>query len=337
MSAKPRLGVLHVGVANRGKWSLEKCDADSGFAPAALCDVSSAALAEARQLTGLPESACYSDLAKALTHPGVDCVIICTPTKYHAPQLELAVSAGKPVLVEKGMAPDWATAQAMARSVRLAGAVACISQNYRYWGAERTLLRCLCDTASPYYIGPVHFGMYTHLRVRPEPRTLNYPFAAVWDMSCHHFDSLLAWLGPVAALTGQAWRAEWSKYEHPTNTTGHLEFASGARIHYVHIHDAARTALDIQFHGERGAVSLSDNKILFSPRPLEQFASRPMVEVPHEPGEGEKDVLRDFHRYITTGVEPGISVANNLETMAMCEMMARSVTFGRRVLREELT
>jgi hypothetical protein len=36
------------------------------------------------------------------------------------------------------------------------------------------------------------------------------------------------------------------------------------------------------------------------------------------------------------GIEPGISAKNNLETMAACEMMVRSITGGRTVRREEL-
>ena len=55
-----------------------------------------------------------------------------------------------------------------------------------------------------------------------------------------------------------------------------------------------------------------------------------------EPAEGESDLLRDFHRYITEGVEPGISARNNLETMAACEMMVRSITRGLTCRREEL-
>jgi predicted dehydrogenase len=58
--------------------------------------------------------------------------------------------------------------------------------------------------------------------------------------------------------------------------------------------------------------------------------------VPLVEAHGERDVLRDFHAYVVGGVEPGISVQNNLETMAACEMMVRSITEGRTVKRSEL-
>jgi len=48
---------------------------------------------------------------------------------------------------------------------------------------------------------------YLQHRVRPVPVTLTYPFASVWDMSCHHFDNLPCSLGPVAEVTAHAYRA----------------------------------------------------------------------------------------------------------------------------------
>jgi len=36
------------------------------------------------------------------------------------------------------------------------------------------------------------------------------------------------------------------------------------------------------------------------------------------------------------GVEPGVSVRNNLETLAACEMTVRSIERGRTIRREEL-
>ena len=107
-------------------------------------------------------------------------------------------------------------------------------------------------------------------------------------------------------------------------------------MHYVHTHDAARSSLEIQLHGERGALVVRDERVTFNRRPLEQFGTRPVVDVQPEPAHGEAELLRDFYRYVTQGVEPGISARNNLETMAACEMMVRSITHARIVRRAEL-
>lgn len=335
-TGKRLLRVLHVGVANRGRWPLERCNERTGFKPAALCDVSADALAGARKLTGLDEKDCYTDFDRALAEADVDCVIICTPTVLHVPLATKCIAAGKPVLVEKGMAPDWASAQALVRRATEAGAIVAVAQNYRYNSAERAIWRAINDPAYPWHLGAVHMMQYTQLRVRPHPRTLVYPFASVWDMSCHHFDNLLAWFGPMREMTAHSWRATWSPYEHDNNTAAHIVFENGTHVQYIHTHDAARNVLTIHAHGEKGAFVQEENRLSFNERPLEQFGTRPVVEVKGEPSEGESDLLRDFHAYITEGREPGISARNNLETMAACEMMVRSITLGRTVRRSEL-
>lgn len=330
------LRVLHVGVANRGTWPLKQCNASTGFQPATLCDVSTTALAAAREMTGLPESAVFTDFDDALRRSDVDCAIICTPTVLHVPLAKRCIDAGLPVLIEKGMAPDWASATDLVRTAERAAAKVAVAQNYRYFPHERTIRRAIQDPTCEFHVGPVHLLTYSQNRVRPVPRTLTYPFASVWDMSCHHFDNLLAWLGRIREMTAFSWRADWSAYEHDNNTTAHLLFEGGTRVHYIHTHDASRSSLEVQVHGERGALFRQGDELTFSLRPTEQFGTRPVTTVPLEPGNGEADVLRDFHRYVTTEIEPGISARNNLETMAACEMMVRSITGRRMVARGEL-
>jgi predicted dehydrogenase len=334
------LRVLHIGVANRGRWPLDRCKPDIGFRSAMLCDVNAAALTEARNLTGLPSEVCFSDIDQALdaaSRGAADCVIACVPTKFHVPLAMRAIDLGLPVMIEKGMAPDWPSAQRLADHVaRHPNARAAVAQNYRYNPVERGLVRAFNDDSYPGYIGKPHFLEYTQLRVRPSPGTLTYPFASIWDMSCHHFDNLLAWLGPISAITAQSWRADYSPYEHDPNTTAHIEFASGTRVHYVHTHDAARNVLTIEAHSALGAIRTSPEGLIHNARPLEQFGGRPETILPRENAHGETDLLRDFYAYVVHGIEPGVSVRNNLEVMAACEMMVRSITSGRRVVRDEL-
>ena len=332
------LRVLHVGIANRGEWPLRLCNEGTGFAPAALCDVSAAALANARRITGLDESACYSDFDRALAEADVDCAIVCAPTVLHVPLALKCVERGLPVLVEKGMAPNWRDACTLVRAAGERSAVVAVAQNYRYNAMERTVWRAINDAQHTAYVGEVHLLTYAQHRVRPVPRTLTYPFASVWDMSCHHFDNMLYWLGPMRDMTAHGWRASWSAYEHDNNTSAHVRFGRGAVAHYIHAHDAARSSLEVQVHGARGALVVRDDGggITFNERPLEQFGTRPLGNVEPEPARGEADLLRDFYDYATRGVEPGISARNNLETMAACEMMVRSIAQSRTVGRAEL-
>lgn len=332
----PPLKVLHVGVANRGRWPILQATPATGFISHALCDINSAALAEARELAGLSESACYTSLDEALANSGADCAIICTPTQFHVEMVIQCVNAGLPVLIEKGMASNWASAQKLAAHVHARKAIAAVAQNYRYQPNELIVQRALHDPSFEFYLGRVHQISYSQQRVRPHPGTLNYPFASVWDMSCHHFDTLLNWLGPIREMTAHSWRAGSSAYLHDANTSAHLVFANGTHVHYIHAHDAARQTLDIELHGEFGALFLHDGVLTFSARPSEQFGFRPQIVVAPGSDNALGDLLRDFHAYATVGIEPGISVRHNLETMAACELMVRSITERRTLNRAEL-
>jgi predicted dehydrogenase len=328
---------IHIGVANRGVWPLALCTPQRGFRPVALVDVSPQALQEARAKVGLPESACFTDAQQALEQVQADCVIICAPTRFHLPLTKLALSKRLPVLVEKGMAPDFASALEFVRAVEQAAVPVCIAQNYRYGPMERTILSCISDPSHPAHTGFVYCMDYVQHRVRPEPRTLTYPFASVWDMSCHHFDNLLAWFGPAEWMQATSLAAPWSAYPHDNNTSAIIRMANGTTVNYCHTHDASRGQLVISLHGQRGALWLNDaGDIYFSQRPTEQFGTRPAQIVPRVEAPGQAGVLADFHRYITQGVEPGISARNNLQVMAMCEMMVRAITTGRRIYRHEV-
>jgi predicted dehydrogenase len=294
MTERKLLRVLHVGVANRGEWPLKLCNESTGFQPAALCDTSAEALANARKITGLSEAESFTDFDDALKRANVDCVIVCAPTVYHVPLASKAIKAGLPVLVEKGMAPDWASAQKLARLVREKNAIAAVAQNYRYNRIERTIARVLQDSSSPAHPGKVHLLTYAQHRVRPNPHTLTFPFASVWDMSCHHFDNMLYWLGPIKEMTAFSWRAHWSAYAYDNNTSAHIVFENSTNVHYIHTHDAARNTFEIQIHGERGAIVSDGNSITFNQRPLEQFGSRPIEEAAFVEAHGEADLLRDF-------------------------------------------
>ena len=335
-TSKKLLRVLHVGLAGRGKWPLTQCKPEIGFVSAGLCDVSDDALAAARLITGLSEQQCYRDLAQALEQLKPDCAIICTPTRFHVPMALQCIEKNVPVLVEKGMAPDWESATRLVHAVREKRAIVAVAQNYRYNAMERTVRRAIHDDGWDAHIGPAHMITYTQQRVRPNPNTLNYPFASVWDMSCHHLDNLLDWLGPVHSVTAQAWRADWSAYVHPNNTTAHLVFQNGTHVHYIHTHDAARSSLEIQVHGQRGAIYVMESDVTFNLRPTQQLARGEPGHVTLEIHRGEAGLLEDFHTYVTQQIEPGISVYANYETMAACEMMVRSVTLNRPVLRTEL-
>jgi predicted dehydrogenase len=340
------LKTLSVGVSGRGQWPVKTCRPEIGFKLVALCDVNTNALASACDIANLPKSACYTDYEQALDQSDVDCVILCTPTIYHIPMAKRAIERGLPVLTEKGMAPNWSTANEAIAFVRQHNGIFCVSQNYRYNALERTFHRLLTNANDPAFIGHPYLLDLSHHRVRPEPRTLNYPYASIWDMSCHHFDNLVYWLGPVSEITAHAFAAPHSQYEHPNNTSAFMRFQNGTCVNYFHGHDSARGECRINLHGEKGAVfgCVFDQtsstgglqSLAFTKRPTTQFGKSDPIAIPFDHHLGEVGVLQDFHAYITQNIVPGISGYHNLEVMAMCQMMVMSIEQHRTVQRTEL-
>jgi predicted dehydrogenase len=331
------LRTVHVGVGGRGRWPVELLSADPRFEPVGLVDVVAENLEWARSVTSLPESACFADVAEALRRVEADAVVVCTPTRTHASFCRAAFGAGKHVLVEKGMTLDWPEANALVGEAEKAGVKFCVSQNYRYNGEVRTLKAAL---ESGRY-GQPHLIDLTHHRHRPEPRTLDYPGAMVWDMAVHHFDNLVALFGPVARATAATHNAPWSAYRHDAGVTALLELASGPVCSYVLTHQASVPEYRWVLQSEQGALRCLAERGGWEwlPRgPVEQFAPAgpPEPVPPAAPLRSEQGVVDDWLRYIEEGVEPGISGRNNLETLAACEMVLRAAGQRRAVERGEL-
>ena len=104
------------------------------------------------------------------------------------------------------MTLDWSEANALVAEAQLAGVRFCVSQNYRYMAELRTLQRLIerGEHGTPHLIDLINH------RYRPEPRTLDYPFAMVSDMGCHHFDNLVCAFGLVVGGLS-IWRLEESR------------------------------------------------------------------------------------------------------------------------------
>jgi predicted dehydrogenase len=217
----PTVRTIHVGVGGRGSWPVDLLTADPRFTPVALVDLVEENLRRAAERSGLPETACFGSLEAAQAAQPADALVICTPTRTHAAYCRAGFAAGMHVLVEKGMTMDWAEARALVREADQAGVRFCVSQNYRYNAEMRTLRRAL--NSGRY--GQPHLIDLIHHRHRPEPRTLDYPGAMVWDMACHHFDNLVFLFGPVARATAVTHNAPWSPYAHDAGVSAVLERA----------------------------------------------------------------------------------------------------------------
>ena len=335
MAEHAPIRTIHVGVGRRGRWPLEVLTADPRFQPVALVDVSAELLVEARALTGLDEAASCSQLEAALAAVPADAVIICTPTAFHGPLARQAFQAGKHVLVEKGMTTNWQDAVALVAEAESADVRFCVSQNYRYRTEVQTLKAAVASGA----YGTPHLIDLVHHRYRPTPRTLDYHFAMVWDMSVHHLDNLVFCFGPVAEVTARSFTTPWSQYSHDAGVSGVLHFASGAVATYAMSHIASFNDYRLVVQSAEGVLTWDGEDWQWQATPQADFGSaQPPQAVPHAPApaRSEQGVIDAFYRYIADGVEPGISGRNNLEVLRACEMLCRSSQEQRTVRSDEV-
>jgi 2-hydroxy-4-carboxymuconate semialdehyde hemiacetal dehydrogenase len=82
-----------------------------------------------------------TDLAEALRQPGVDAVILATPTQLHAAQALQCLEAGKHVQVEIPLADCWKDAEAVAALARKTGLVAMVGHTRRFNPSHQWLHR----------------------------------------------------------------------------------------------------------------------------------------------------------------------------------------------------
>ena len=103
MAAKT-IGVAFLGVGRMGETHLRNLVGLSGVRVVAVADPNSEAAERGKAISNAEVA--LTDIEKAITHPGVDAVVIVTPTQTHARLIELAIKAGKAVFSEKPIALD---------------------------------------------------------------------------------------------------------------------------------------------------------------------------------------------------------------------------------------
>ena len=312
---------IHVGTGGRGTWPVDVVTADPNWEPVALVDVNESFLENAREKTGLTKSACFSSIEEAAQEVEADAALICTPTETHAPFARMGFDAGLHVLVEKGMTTDFVLAKQLVKEGEERGVRFCVAQNYRYQPLQQTIKQILDEgtCGAPAIVDLIHH------RYRPEPRTLNYLNAMIWDMSCHHFDNLNFWFGPVKTVTARTFSTPWSQYSYDSGVYAIFEYENGMVCNYGLTHCAQNSSYHLRMQMERGSLRAYDVEgIELQPTGGGETETIEPLSLPRS----EQLVLDALRDYIRNGVEPGISGRNNLQTLALCQATCDAASTG---------
>jgi myo-inositol 2-dehydrogenase / D-chiro-inositol 1-dehydrogenase len=102
MSPKSSIGVAFLGIGRMGETHLRNLLGISGVKIVVVADPRLEAAERGKALAGAEQA--LTDVEQAITYPGVDAVVIVTPTDTHARLIELAANADKAVFSEKPIA-----------------------------------------------------------------------------------------------------------------------------------------------------------------------------------------------------------------------------------------
>jgi phthalate 4,5-cis-dihydrodiol dehydrogenase len=163
MTQPLRVGVVGLGAA--GLAFVPALQKHAGFEWVAYADpaASDAARATADLSPGVKA---YVSLQELLNHPGLDAVIVATPTPLHAAQVQQAATAGLHVLVEKPMATMLDDARAMVQACARAGVVLLVGHSHGY-DAPIAAMRAVIESGELGAIGMAHTWCYSDWVYRP--------------------------------------------------------------------------------------------------------------------------------------------------------------------------
>lgn len=176
----------------------------------------------------------YDDARQLVADPEVDAVYVATPPSAHKEGVALCAEAGKPVLVEKPIAPTFQEAEETTEICRRAGLPMFVAY-YRRAMPIYLKVKELIDAGA---IGTPRCVVLEHFDRVPEPGfdTDGVPWRFVpeiggggrfVDMGCHQFDLLDFLLGPVTKIQGMAANRA-GLYPAEDTVVASFEFANGA-------------------------------------------------------------------------------------------------------------
>lgn len=230
---------------------------------------------------GVPNA--YDDWRQMLDKHQFDAVLIATPTATHAPMTLAALDAGANVVCEKPTAMNAGEAETMLKRAEVLGRVHMIDHELRFNPNRQRVAELIADGS---------LGEIRHVNIANIGASWADPASRAkgdwWSLAeqgggrlgangSHQVDMLRWWLGPIAAVMGEALtmvpnRRDKATGESWTATADDVAYftlamASGARAQVFMSGVAANTIGNLtQVFGSKGTIALSneDEKLYFA-------------------------------------------------------------------------
>ena len=138
-----------------------------------------------------------TDLAEALAQPGLDAVILCTPTQMHAVQAIQCMEAGKHVQVEIPLADSLTDAEAVLAKQQETGLVCMVGHTRRFNPSHQFLHRKFAsgETNVQQMDVQTYFFRRKNMNAKGEPRS--WTDHLLWHHAAHTVDLFAYQAGPI--------------------------------------------------------------------------------------------------------------------------------------------
>jgi predicted dehydrogenase len=331
--------ILQVGAGIRGRQWAEIVRSRADVTCAALVEPDAGNLGKAREILG-SDCPTFGNLDEALGKVAADAALIVSPDRLHAEHALRCLEAGLTVLIEKPLAPTLAEAETILRKAVEVGRQVIVAEQYRFWPAERTVLKLLRDGA----IGRVDHATLVDRRNQPAsgegPWFAGLDYAHLQDIAVHHFDSLRMWLGRPTSIFARAWRTPWSDYQRTNNTEAVLTFGD-VHVQYVGTLASHRFGTSLWIEGEQGVIWTNRKYVAARRRGSRWFLPVRNVTVPKGdeapyPRGGTTSLLDSLAAAVRNGAMAETSAADNIWSIAMLEAGRRADRERREVAIEEV-
>ena len=180
---------MKIVMAGQGAFGQKHLDALAnipGIEVVSLAGGSAASTEEVAKKYGIPHWT--TDYSQALRQPGVEAVILTTPTQMHASQGIEAMRAGKHVMIEIPMADSLADCEELVKVQKQTGVVAMAGHTRRFnpshqWVHKRILAR---ELAIQQMNVQTYFFRRTNMNAQGKPRS--WTDHLLWHHACHTVD-----------------------------------------------------------------------------------------------------------------------------------------------------
>ncbi len=332
-----RIGVIGLGNIGRQHAELIQSGRIPGMELAAVCS------RRGTDEFGVPS---YFSLEEMVAYPGLDAVLIATPTNDHPAMVKTALAAGHHVLVEKPLAMSAGQARELAE-VAGDGQVMCVMLNQRYHPVYAAIKKLLDSNA----IGDLMRYSWTMTAwYRPDIYYQVSEWRGTWrgeggglliNQCIHNIDVLQWWLGLPDTVYAMAGFGKYHNIEVEDEVTALFTHSSGVTGTLIASSGEAPGINRLDLVGDKGVISFDGEtlSLLESAESTSQHLRNTdeMFGMPEfRPGEISLDevdsqhaaVLRDFLKAVETGEPPDTGAMEGLGSVTLANAILLSAWTG---------